>query len=77
MCEMQKMVLSALGWFGTIVSVIGSFAVAFGFMFYGYCFFVTGATAWAIVARAKRDNALLVLQGFFFCANIVGLIRNY
>ena len=65
-----------LAWFGTLASVAGSFLVAFGVVFIGYCFFAFGAMAWLMVAAMRKDKALFFLNAVFFCANIIGLARN-
>jgi nicotinamide riboside transporter PnuC len=66
-----------LSWLGTISSVIGSFIVAFGMMKIGYCFFVVGAMSWLIVGIRQKNIALYTLNGFFFCANVIGLYRAF
>lgn len=65
-----------LSWIGTLTSIIGSFLVAFGVAVVGYVFFVVGSLSWLIVAVKTKNSALGVLNGTFFCANIIGLI-NY
>ena len=65
-----------LSWIGTLTSIIGSFLVAFGLAVMGYGFFIVGSLSWLIVAVRTRNSALGVLNGTFFCANIIGLI-NY
>lgn len=64
-----------LPWFGTISSIIGSFLVAFGIYFLGYCAFLAGAAAWLFVAYKQQDKALGLLNGIFLITNIIGLIR--
>lgn len=65
-----------LSWIGTLTSIIGSFLVAFGLAVMGYGFFIVGSLSWLIVAVKTKNSALGVLNGTFFCANIIGLI-NY
>lgn len=65
-----------LSWIGTLTSIIGSFLVAFGVAVVGYVFFIVGSLSWLIVAVKTKNSALGVLNGTFFCANIIGLI-NY
>ena len=65
-----------LSWIGTLTSIIGSFLVAFGVAVGGYVFFIVGSLSWLIVAVKTKNSALGVLNGTFFCANIIGLI-NY
>ena len=62
-------------WFGTATSIIGAFLVALGFMLPGYSCFVCGALAWLYVGYATRNNPLIVLNGTFFVANLIGLYR--
>lgn len=64
-----------LSWFGTLTSVIGSFTVALGFMLAGYSAFILGAVAWLIVGFISKNKPLIVLNGFFFAANLIGLYR--
>lgn len=65
-----------ISWVGTVTSIIGSFLVAFGLAVVGYVFFIVGSLSWLIVAVKTKNSALGVLNGTFFCANIIGLI-NY
>lgn len=65
-----------LSWIGTITSIIGSFLVAAKLAIIGYGFFIIGSLAWLIVAVKTKNSALGVLNGTFFCANIIGLV-NY
>lgn len=65
-----------IAWIGTSTSILGSFLVAFGIVLAGYTSFLVGSAAWLIVAWKRRDKALGLLNGTFFCANIVGLIRG-
>lgn len=65
-----------LSWIGTLTSIIGSFLVAFGLAVMGYGFFIVGSLSWLIVAVKTKNSALGVLNGTFFCANIIGLV-NY
>ena len=65
-----------LSWIGTLASIIGSFLVAAKLAIVGYAFFIVGSLAWLIVAIKTKNCALGVLNGTFFCANIIGLV-NY
>jgi hypothetical protein len=65
-----------MAWIGTAASIAGAFMVAFGFTVLGYSSFLIGAGAWLLVAFRQRDKALGVLNATFFCANIIGLVRN-
>ena len=64
-----------LQWFGTITSVAGSFILALGFLLLGYCAFVFGAVSWLIVGIKNNNRPLIVLNGFFLAANMIGLYR--
>lgn len=67
--------MKTLAWLGTTFSICGSFLVATGTMDYGYICFLLGSLAWLIVAIVRKDRALLVLNGTFFLANIIGICR--
>jgi hypothetical protein len=69
--------LNVLSWFGTFVSILGSFAVASKMFQIGYVLFTFGSASWLIVAYVKRDKALGVLNGTFFVANLLGLYNNF
>jgi len=62
-----------IGWIGTVASVIGSFVVAFQILILGYSFFLVGCICWLWVSIKTRNLSLGVLNGFFMCANIIGL----
>ena len=62
-------------WMGTITSVIGSFAVAFGLTTIGYPMFTIGSIAWLLVAWEREDMALASLNMVFLTANIIGMVR--
>lgn len=69
--------MSFLSWIGTGSSILGSFLIAFGLMFVGYCCFLVGATCWLIVGCVRKDWSLLTLNLFFAGANIIGFVRNF
>lgn len=69
--------LNVLSWFGTLVSILGSFAVASAMFKIGYVLFTFGSLSWLIVAWVKRDKALGVLNGTFFAANLLGIYNNF
>jgi len=69
--------LNILSWFGTVVSILGSFAVACKYFEIGYILFTLGSLSWLIVAYKKRDKALGVLNGTFFVANLLGIYNNF
>lgn len=69
--------MKIIPWIGTITSILGSFAVAFGFMFWGYSLFLIGSGCWLTVAIVNRDKPLFVLNATFFVANIIGFVRNF
>jgi hypothetical protein len=64
-------------WLGTAASVIGSFLVGMTFYFVGYIFFVVGSVSWFYIGFKKRDNALMVLNGFFMTANVIGIYNVF
>lgn len=65
-----------LSWVGTLTSIMGSFLVAFGLAVLGYALFIVGSLSWLVVAIKTKNKPLGVLNGTFFCTNIIGLI-NY
>lgn len=67
----------ALAWLGTGASILGAFMVASGFYFLGYIPFLVGSASWMIVARARKDNPLLLLNAVFFSANILGIVKHF
>lgn len=69
--------INVLSWFGTFVSILGSFAVASKMFQIGYVLFTFGSLSWLIVAWVKRDKALGVLNGTFFMANLLGIYNNF
>ena len=69
--------ITFVSWFGTVVSILGSFAVASKMFQIGYVLFTFGSLAWLIVAFVKRDKALGVLNGTFFAANLLGIYNNF
>jgi uncharacterized membrane protein len=62
-----------ISWFGTVTSVIGSFIVAMGFAFHGYIAFLCGSVSWLTVGIINNNKPLIVLNGFFLAANLLGL----
>ena len=67
-----------LAWIGTVCGILGSVLVALnsGFQFVGYTSFLIGSIACLITAWKVKDKANMVLWGFFFVVNIMGII-NY
>ena len=65
--------MKLVSWIGTAASIIGSFNVAFQFYLFGYCAFLVGSASWLIVGVSKRDTPLIVLNGAFLTANMIGL----
>ena len=51
--------------------------MAFGIVQIGYICFSLGSIAWLYVGFANRDKPLMVLNGTFFVANIIGLFRAF
>ena len=66
-----------ISWFGTMVSIIGAFCVASQIILIGYILFSMGSISWLYVGFVKRDNALCVLNGTFFIANLLGLYNAF
>ena len=64
-----------VSWLGTISSVIGSFLVAFQIYILGYSLFIIGSISWLFIGLTKKDKSLSVLNGFFLCANLVGVSK--
>ena len=69
--------ITLVSWFGTVVSILGSFAVASKMFQIGYVLFTFGSLSWLTVAYVKRDRALGVLNGTFFLANLLGIYNNF
>lgn len=69
--------LNVLSWFGTFVSILGSFAVASAMFKIGYVLFTFGSAAWLTVAFVRRDKSLGVLNGTFLLANLLGIYNNF
>ena len=64
-------------WFGTGVSILGSFAVAAHFFVLGYVAFLAGAGALLTVFVKDRNWSMVVLQCFFLVANVIGLYNAF
>ncbi len=62
-----------ISWLGTVTSIIGAFLVASQIIFFGYVAFIVGSVSWLIVGIVNRDKPLIVLNGTFFLANLLGL----
>jgi hypothetical protein len=67
--------MNKVAWLGTMASIAGAFLVAYGVMLIGYICFSLGSISWLIVGCYRRDNAIVTLNGTFFCANLIGLYR--
>lgn len=68
--------INKISWLGTIASIIGAFVVASKLFFIGYCFFMVGSVSWLIVGIVRKDKSLIVLNGTFFIANILGFLNS-
>ena len=68
--------ITKISWLGTIASIIGAFVVASKLFFIGYCFFMVGSVSWLIVGIVRKDKSLIVLNGTFFIANILGFFNS-
>jgi hypothetical protein len=62
-----------ISWIGTATSIAGSFIVASQMFLLGYCFFLVGSVSWLYVGAVRREASLVVLNGTFFAANLLGL----
>jgi len=69
--------ITFVSWFGTVASILGSFAVATKMFQIGYVLFTFGSLAWLFVAWTRKDRALGVLNGTFFVANVIGLVNFF
>ena len=69
--------MKTLSWIGTLASIAGAFLMAFGMVQCGYIAFSIGSISCLIVAFNKKDMPLIVLNGTFFVANIIGLYRAF
>ena len=67
--------MKVIGWLGTISSIAGSFLVALQFMLVGYSCFLVGSIAWLYVGVTRGDKPLVVLNGAFLLANLIGFYR--
>jgi uncharacterized protein with PQ loop repeat len=68
--------INKISWLGTIASIVGAFVVASKLFFIGYCFFMVGSVSWLIVGIVRKDKSLIVLNGTFFIANILGFFNS-
>ena len=62
-----------ISWLGTLTSIVGAFLVASQIVLFGYCAFIIGSVSWLIVGIVNKDKPLIVLNGTFFLANLLGL----
>jgi hypothetical protein len=65
--------LNKLSWFGTYTSVAGSFILAFGYALAGYTAFICGSITWLTIGVYHKNRPLIVLNGFFLIANLIGI----
>ena len=65
------------GWFGTITAITGGTLVALNIDIskFGYIFFLVSSMSWFTQAKENNDNALMIVNIFFFFINILGLFR--
>lgn len=66
-----------ISWFGTAASISGAFLMAFGIVQMGYICFSLGSISWLYIGVTNKDKPLIVLNGTFFIANIIGLYRAF
>ena len=69
--------INKISWLGTLSSILGAFIVASKLFFLGYCFFIIGSLSWLLVGYYRKDKSLIVLNGTFFLANILGLFNSF
>lgn len=69
--------ITYISWVGTLTSILGSFLVANKMFQIGYILFTIGSISWLVVAIAKRDKPLGVLNATFFVANVIGLYNFF
>ena len=69
--------INKISWLGTMASIIGAFVVASQMFLIGYCFFIIGSLSWLLVGYYRKDKSLIVLNGTFFLANILGLYNSF
>ena len=69
--------INKISWVGTLSSIIGAFIVASQLFFLGYCFSIIGSLSWLLVGYYRKDKSLIVLNGTFFLANILGLFNSF
>jgi uncharacterized membrane protein len=69
--------ITFVSWFGTVASILGSFAVATAMFKLGYVLFTFGSLSWLMVASVRKDKSLGVLNGTFFVANLLGIYNNF
>lgn len=65
--------MKIVSWIGTVASILGAYLVALQFILVGYVAFSIGSITWLIVGMKRRDSALIVMNGTFFIANMIGL----
>ena len=65
--------MKIISWIGTVASIFGAYLVALQFILIGYVAFSIGSITWLIVGVKRRDSALIVMNGTFFIANMIGL----
>lgn len=65
--------MKIVSWIGTVASILGAYLVALQLILVGYVAFSIGSITWLIVGMKRRDSALIVMNGTFFIANMIGL----
>jgi len=65
------------GWLGTITAITGGTLVALNIDIskFGYIFFLVSSVSWFFQAKRNGDNALMIVNIFFFFINILGIYR--
>lgn len=60
-----------------MASIFGAYLVAMQFALIGYVAFSIGSSTWLIVGAQRKDAALIVMNGTFFVANMIGLYNAF
>ena len=70
-----KKMLKVVEFVGVLCGIIGSFAIANGFMMAGYPLFLVSSACLLFSAFRQANKNLMLLQFVFLCANINGTIN--
>ena len=73
---LNKKIIPAIEFIGTLCGIIGAFLVAAKFGNLGYPFFFVSSLCLMVSAIAQKQKNFIALQSVFFVANCLGLV-NY